>query len=133
LPAVALCEDWKTGIKTKITHYLSLDFVSDSIYTNKVKIIEKSIEFEWDRGNIDKNWLKHRVTNKESEESFFDKNKIIYKDIFHSNKEKRYILLGRAKNYKLLYIVFTIRNEKIRIISSRKTDKKEEKIYEKNS
>jgi len=118
---------------SKILHILSLDFVSDSIYTNKVKIIEKSIEFEWDRGNIDKNWLKHRVTNKESEESFFDKNKIIYKDIFHSNKEKRYILLGRAKNYKLLYIVFTIRNEKIRIISSRKTDKKEEKIYEKNS
>ncbi len=98
-----------------------------------MKILDKSVEFEWDKGNIDKNWLKHRVTNKESEESFFDKHKIIYKDIFHSNKEKRYILLGKTKNYKLLYVVFTIRKLKVRIILSRKTDKREEKIYEKNT
>jgi len=119
--------------QSKIIPYLSIDFVSASIYNHKVKILDKSVEFEWDKGNSDKNWLKHKVTNKESEESFFDKHKIIYKDLFHSNKEKRYILLGRAKNYKLLYTVFTIRNEKVRIISSRKTDKKEEKIYEKNT
>lgn len=98
-----------------------------------MKILDKSIEFEWDKGNLDKNWLKHKVTNKESEESFFDENKIIYKDIFHSNKEERYILLGKTKNYKLLYTVFTIRNKKIRIISSRTTNKKEEKIYEKKT
>lgn len=112
---------------------LPLDFVSASIYNNKVKILDKSIEFEWDKGNNDKNWLKHRVTNKESEESFFDKHKIIYKDIFHSKKEERYILLGKTKSYKLLYTVFTIRSKKVRIISSRITDKKEEKLYEKNS
>lgn len=96
-----------------------------------MKIFDKYIEFEWNKGNIDKNWLKHKVTNKESEESFFDEHKVIYKDMFHSKREKRYILLGKTKNYKLLYTVFTIRKLKIRIISSRKTDKKEEKIYEK--
>lgn len=98
-----------------------------------MKIIEKSVEFEWDKGNVDKNWLKHKITNKEAEESFFDEDKIIYKDIFHSDKEERYILLGKTKSYKLLYTVFTIRKLKIRIISSRKTDKKEGNIYEKNS
>lgn len=98
-----------------------------------MKILDKYTEFEWDKGNIDKNWLKHKVTNKETEESFFDSNKIIYKDIFHSKKEARHILLGKTKSYKLLYTVFTIRKLKIRIISSRKTDKKEEKLYEKNT
>jgi hypothetical protein len=98
-----------------------------------VKILDKYAEFEWDKGNIDKNLLKHKVTNKEIEESFFDKHKIIYRDIFHSKKEERYILLGKTKNYKLLYTVFTTRNKKVRIISSRKTDKKEDKLYEKNT
>ena len=70
---------------------MPLDFVSASIYNNKVKILEKGTEFEWDKGNIDKNWLKHRVSNKESEESFFDKNSIIYKDVIHSKKEERFI------------------------------------------
>lgn len=95
-----------------------------------LKIIKK---FQWDNGNKDKNWIKHKITNEECEEVFFDQNKKIFKDILHSVKEKRYILIGITKFKKLLLIVFTIRKNKIRIISARNLNKKEKKLYEKTT
>ena len=92
-----------------------------------------SIEFIWDKGNREKNWLKHQITNSESEEIFYDDQKIILKDVVHSEDEDRYIILGSTKNYKLLFVVFTKRNNKVRIISARMADKKEKILYEKNA
>lgn len=85
---------------------------------------DKSIEFLWDKANIDKNQFKHQVSTSESEEVFYDDNKVILRDVFHSDKEERYIVLGKTKKSRLLFIVFTKRNNKIRIISARDTDKK---------
>ena len=116
---------------SKILHILSLDFVSDSIYTNKVKIIEKSIEFEWDRGNIDKN-MKHGVTDKESEEIFGSKKKFFIKDEKHSLKEERFMILGQTKLGRKLSIFFTFRKKRVRIISARDMNRKERNAYEKN-
>lgn len=89
--------------------------------------------FQWDKGNIDKNLLKHGISDQECEEVFFDHNKRILKDILHSGKEDRYILLGQTKLGRLLFIVFTIRNNKIRIISARNLNKKEKHLYEKST
>ena len=97
-----------------------------------MKINRSVYEFEWDKGNINKN-IKHKVEDKEAEEVFFDENKVIYKDILHSNKEKRYLLLGKTKVKRLLFIVFTQRKNKIRIISARKINKKEVYLYEKKA
>ena len=95
--------------------------------------INRSVyEFEWDKGNSNKN-VKHKVEDKETEEVFFDDRKVIYKDILHSNKEKRYILLGKTKVKRLLFIVFTQRKNKIRIISARNINKKEVYLYEKKA
>lgn len=94
---------------------------------------KEPIEFIWDKGNEEKNWIRHRVTNKECEEVFFDRNKKISKDVLHSVKESRYILLGRTKKGRLLFIIFTIRNKKIRIISARDVNRKEQKLYEKTT
>lgn len=88
------------------------------------------IEFEWGKGNIEKN-KKHKVEDKEAEEPFFDWNKVIFKDTLHSNKEIRFILLGQTKKKRLLYLVFTQRKNKIRIISARNINKKEVSFYEK--
>lgn len=96
---------------------------------------KKPIIFDWDKGNVGKN-LKHKVKNKEAEESFFDKNKKVYKDPFHSGVEEREILIGKTKNKRFLYIVFTMRGQggqKIRIISARDLNKKEVSLYEKKS
>jgi uncharacterized DUF497 family protein len=40
-------------------------------------------------------------------------------------------MLGKNKQERLLFIVFTMRSEKIRIISARGADKKEVLFYEK--
>ncbi|MBU4360790.1 BrnT family toxin [Patescibacteria group bacterium] len=64
---------------------------------------------------------------------FFDNKKVILKDPLHPGKELRYIILGKTKTNRLLFTVFTLRNNKIRIISSRDINKKEIKFYEKRT
>jgi uncharacterized DUF497 family protein len=93
----------------------------------------KITQFDWDKGNINKNWEGHQVKDQECEEVFFDLKKKILKDVIHSTQEKRYILLGQTKLKRLLLIVFTIRKNKIRIISARDLNKKEKYLYEKKS
>ncbi len=85
--------------------------------------------FEWDEGNKDKNFKKHKVSNGECEEVFFDEYKKILKDAIHSGAEDRYILIGKTTNGRILFTVFMIRNNMIRVISARDLKKKEQKIY----
>lgn len=96
-------------------------------------ILPIPVEFQWDEGNIDKNLVKHGISNQEIEEAFLNEERVIYKDIFHSVKEERYILLGKSKNRRLVYTVFTFRAEKIRVISARDLNRKEYKFYEKRA
>ncbi len=94
--------------------------------------LSQIIGFNWDKGNIDKNWFKHKIKAEECEQVFFNKPLIIFPDPKHSQKEKRLYVLGKTIDNKLLFISFTIRKNKIRIISARKMNKKEQKIYEQN-
>ena len=88
--------------------------------------------FEWDKGNELKSYLKHSITTIEAEEPFFSKDRIFLNDKRHSlSWEIRTILIGKTKVGKVLFIVFTIRGTKIRIISARKADRKEVQFYEK--
>ena len=96
-----------------------------------IKVLPKVIAFEWDKGNIDKNLKKHKVTNQESEEVFFNIPIVFSEDKKHSVKEKRYMLWGKTNTSRKLTIFFTIRNNKIRIISARDMHKKERGEYEK--
>lgn len=98
-----------------------------------MKVIRKPIEFNWDKGNIGKNWRKHKVKDSEAEEVFFDDNKRILKDKLHSKEEERFVLLGKTKKERLLFVVFAIRNKKTRIISTRDINRKERKLYEKTT
>ncbi len=92
------------------------------------------LTFEWDEGNELKNWIKHKVSAKEAEDAFYDINRLLLEDIKHSKHEKRFVLFGKTKQGKKLFIVFTMRgkdNDKIRIISARSMKRKEREIYEK--
>jgi len=93
-------------------------------------VFDSPYEFLWDKGNKGKNFLKHKVADQECEESFFDQNKKIFKDILHSNNEDRFILLGKTKGNRVLFIVFTLRQKKVRIISARDLNRKERHLYE---
>ena len=86
--------------------------------------------FEWDEGNITKNWESHGVTHIECEEVFFNIPLVMNVDEPHSIKESRYYALGKTSSGRPLFLVFTIRNEKIRVISARDMNRKERKIYE---
>ncbi|MEI8143502.1 MAG: BrnT family toxin [Candidatus Berkelbacteria bacterium] len=92
------------------------------------KKLEKLTEFDWDAGNIEKNLIKHKITNSESEEVFFNPN-LVLPDDHHSTSEARYFLLGETETGRVIFIVFTIRGDKIRVISSRVASHKERKIY----
>lgn len=96
-----------------------------------MKILPDPVSFIWDKGNIDKNLKKHGIANKEAENIFENKPIFISKDINHSLKnEKRFQALGKTDNDRLLFISFTVRSDKVRIISARDMSKKEGRVYE---
>jgi len=94
-----------------------------------IKIIPK--KFDWNKGNQEKNLIKHKVSYKESEEVFFNKPLRIFPDKKHSKTEVRLVALGKTDKKRKLTIIFTLRNKKIRIISAREMSRKERKTYEK--
>lgn len=89
------------------------------------------LSFDWDKGNIDKNWEKHKVHYKEAEEVFLNRPLMVFPDNKHSILEKRFQALGITDYKRKLSIFFTIRNKKIRIISIRNQNKKEREKYAK--
>jgi uncharacterized protein len=93
-------------------------------------ILSLAEDFEWDEGNIRKNWERHRVSHIECEEIIFNRPIIVKKDEPHSTSEDRYFVLGKTDAGRLLFTVFTLRANKIRIISARDMNRKERKIYE---
>ena len=93
-----------------------------------MEILPDPLEFEWDAGNSHKNWTKHRGTNEECEEVFFDSHKRILKDALHSENEKRFIILGHTAMGRVLFIVFTLRKKAVRVISARDLNKREERL-----
>jgi uncharacterized DUF497 family protein len=87
--------------------------------------------FDRDEGNLDKNWIKHQVSNSECEEIFFNLPLLLADDTQHSQEEKRYFVLGQTNANRRLFIAFTIRENKIRVISAREMSKKEREVYAK--
>lgn len=95
-----------------------------------MNILPKPISFEWDKWNIDKSFKKHNVTNIEAEEIFVNKPLKTFKNKKHSQKEFRFSALGITNKKRRLYVSFTIRDNKIRIISARDQSRKERRLYE---
>ena len=96
-----------------------------------MRILPNPIVFEWDKGSIRKNFEKHDVGIQESEEIFSNEPFIISEDIENStDDEQRFEALGKTRADRKLFISFTIRKDKIRIISIRDMSRKEEVTYE---
>ena len=88
--------------------------------------------FQWDDGNLEKNWLAHRVTPAECEQLFFNQPLIVAGDAAHSQVEERFYALGRTDGRRLLFIAFTLREDLIRVISARDMSRKERRIYQRH-
>ena len=89
--------------------------------------------FDWDAGNQTKNWQKHAVTNSECEQVFFNLPLLFQPDPAHSKTEARYFILGQTDSGRYLFIAFTTRVDKIRVISARDMSRKETEIYERTN
>lgn len=92
--------------------------------------LEGCVGFDWDEGNVEKNWELHRVPFWEAEEVFFNEPLVIMPDRKHSLYEPRYLALGQTDSGRLLLISFAIRRSLIRVISARDMTRKEARIYE---
>lgn len=91
--------------------------------------------FDWDRGNRAK-CQKHGLSVAEIE-ALFSRPLAILPDISHSQKEGRYLAIGKSENGRGVFIAFTFRRKGeehfIRPISARYMHRKEMKAYEKEN
>ena len=93
------------------------------------EIISHCVGFDWNDGNQLKNWEKHSVSASECEQVFFNHPLVTSPDVVHSSYEARFYTLGKSDAGKYLFIVFTVRNNLIRIISARDMNSKEREAY----
>jgi len=86
--------------------------------------------FEWDDKKARANLRKHGVSFDEGATIFNDPLIATMPDTVHSASEARFLALGMSIMGRLLVVIFTERNERIRLISCRKATKAEIKNYE---
>ena len=92
--------------------------------------LSKCTGFEWDEHNAEKIWHKHHVFLAECEQIFFNQPLVVADDTRHSAKENRFYALGHTDAGRMLFVVFTVRRNLIRIISARDMNRKERKVYQ---
>ena len=81
--------------------------------------------FEWDERKADRNRAKHGIDFEEAAEVFYGPTIVHRSD---RNNEERWTALGYLED-RLIVVVFTWREQVVRIISARKARKNEERGY----
>jgi uncharacterized DUF497 family protein len=87
------------------------------------------LKFEWDDAKAQANLGAHGVS--------FDLAKTVFKDPFAIERlddredygEERFVIIGRAEGNVLLFVAFTEREERIRVISARRATQYEQDNY----
>lgn len=90
--------------------------------------------FEWDAAKASTNLQKHQVSFETALRVFADPFAITNQDRIE-NGEQRWQTLGTVEGYLLLLVAHTVRDDEggkeiVRLISARRADKKERKLYE---
>jgi uncharacterized protein len=90
-------------------------------------------DFEWDKAKAAANLVKHGVSFEQARDAFHDPFAIDFVDDRHDYDEDRLILFGMVEN-RLLVVAYTLRGDKVRIISAREAEPHERRKYhEENS
>jgi hypothetical protein len=96
-----------------------------------VRLVVRGLRgFEWDAGNWRKSELKHGVAVAEAQEALLN-DPLCQVDARHSEAEQRYVALGVTNGARRLLVAFTVRRNRVRIISARPMSRKERAIHEK--
>lgn len=88
------------------------------------------MEFEWDEEKNRKNIAKHGIDFKMATQVFSDRRCVEIYDEKHSGEEDRYLAIGNVNDMvMILTVVYTDREDAIRIISARRATKREVQFY----
>ena len=87
------------------------------------------VGFEWDAGNWRKSELKHGVAIGEAQEVLLN-HPLCQVDARHSGDEQRYVALAVTNEGRRIFVSFTIRRNRVRVISARPMSRKERAIHE---
>ena len=90
------------------------------------------INFQWDSSKAESNQRKHGVSFDEASSVFYDDFARLISDPDSSVGEERFVILGESASLSVLVVCHCYRDDEsnIRIISARKAEKRERKIYE---
>jgi uncharacterized DUF497 family protein len=86
------------------------------------------MEIEFDPNKASSNLIKHGISFEESSTALLDPLALVQEDP-DAEGENRWVLIGMSNQARLLTVVYTLRNERIRLISARKATKTEAKNY----
>jgi len=87
------------------------------------------MNIEFDPNKALSNIQKHGISFEEAQTVFYDSMALSQED-YHADSENRWILIGLSKQIRLLTVIYSLPNEStIRIISARKSTKKEATYY----
>lgn len=86
------------------------------------------MNIEYDPVKAQINESKHGITFEEAATALFDENALAMEDI-DSEGENRWLLVGMSNQARLITVVYTLREESIRLISARKSTRKEANVY----
>jgi uncharacterized DUF497 family protein len=86
------------------------------------------MEIEFDPNKASSNFTKHGISFKEASTALLDSLALVQEDP-DADGENRWVLIGMSNQARLLTVVYTLRNECIRLISARKATKNEAKNY----
>ena len=84
-------------------------------------------KFEWDSTKAKLNKIKHGISFKTATAVFDDPNRIEDYDEAHSWDEDRWKVIGMAGD--ILFVIYTERHERIRLISAREATDQERSYY----
>jgi uncharacterized DUF497 family protein len=87
------------------------------------------IRFTWDRGKAESNLRKHRVSLETASEIFFDPLIRLERSEMLGGEERE-AAIGLTEGWRLVVVVYTFREEAIRIISARPATAAERSLYE---
>ena len=87
-------------------------------------------DFEWRTAKAEANVRKHGVTFAEALTVFEDPLARIFDDPDHSGDEPRELVVGSSARQRLLFVSFTQRGPRTRIISARAATRRERHDYE---
>ena len=88
------------------------------------------MRFEWDDNKAESNAMKHGITFEEAVTIFADPYLLFTEDSLHSAGEEREWAIGAAENGTIVVLVFTMRGDRVRVISARTATKRECQGYE---